>query len=700
MQRSPQQQQMLNTSLALFQNGRFDKAEKLARDVLASEPRNSELLQFIALLCQNQQKYGDAATICAKIVSVEPDSPQAHYNLGTMLMRLKRPGEAVSSFQKSLALAPRSYDVLNNLGIALLVVGKNTEAEATARQAIAIQPKGPLARYTLGLILLRQMRLAEAIECFEEALACGHSDPGGVLDKLGLAYFQQQRIYAAIESFRKSLAYNPKSIETLMKLANAEIWVGDYQGAAHAFQKLIQLAPEDPGPIAGLAFVRLQMADWTDHANLIRKLEKMLRKRSELVDPFFVLNLCDNPALHLECSKQHALKFAPAKASQRTAPNKGDQGREKLRIAYLSSDFRSHAVALVAAGVFEHHDRNRFETYAIALASDESDMRRRIEAAFDNFIEVSEKSDEAVAGLIRTNKIDIAVDLNGYTRGSRSGILSGRPAPIQVSYLGYAGTLGAEWVDYLIADRFVVPPETAKFYSEALVYLPDSYQANDNKRALVGEAPQRRDLRLPQEGFVFTCFNAIHKITLDMFSIWMRVLRQVPGSVLWLADHGEIACGNLRREAEASGVKSERLVFAPRVPIDEHVNRLQSADLFLDTLPFNAHATASDTLWAGVPLVTCPGRSLQARTAGSLLRAIGLPELIAESLADYEAMALRLATDREAYAAVRAKVKANRLTTPLFDTARFTRGLETAYEIMWQRWCQGLRPERIEVSAQ
>jgi len=699
LQRSHENQLMLNRSLAFFQNGRFDKAEKLAREVLGSEPRNSELLQFIAVLCQNQQKYADAATLCAKIASIEPSSPQAHYNLGTILMRLKRAEEAITSFQRSLVLAPKSYDVLNNLGIALLVVGKDAEAEATARQAIAAQPSGPLARYTLGLVLLRQMRLAEAVECFQKALDCGHPDPSSVLDKMGLAFLQSQRVHAAIESFRRALTHNPESIETLVKLANAEIWAGEYHNAARTFQNMCRLAPEDPGPMVGLAFVRLLVADWADHADLVSKIERMLKKPSELVDPFFVLNLCDNPILHQRCSKQYSLRYAPQKRWVRTGPDAGDLQRGKLRVAYLSSDFRSHAVALVAAGVFEHHDDSRFETCAIALACDESAMQRRIEAAFDQFIDVSAMPDEAVAKLICDSKIDIAVDLNGYTRGSRSGILSGRPAPIQVSYLGFAGTLGAEWIDYLIADSFVAPPDTAQFYSEALVYLPDCYQANDDKRVAVGSPPQRRDLSLPEDGFVFTCFNAIHKITPDMFAIWMRLLLQAPGSVLWLTDPGEIAASNLRRAAESCGVEGERLVFAPRVPIEEHVNRLQCADLFLDTLPYNAHATASDTLWAGVPIVTCAGRSLQARTAGSLLRAAGLPELIATSLADYEAIAFRLATDREVYTPIRDKLINNRLATPLFDTAKFTRGLEAAYELMWRRWCKGMRPERIDLSA-
>ncbi|HEU4380408.1 MAG TPA: hypothetical protein VFR73_17680, partial [Hyphomicrobiaceae bacterium] len=267
------------------------------------------------------------------------------------------------------------------------------------------------------------------------------------------------------------------------------------------------------------------------------------------------------------------------------------------------------------------------------------------------------------------------------------------------SLLGYPGTMGADWIDYLVADRFVAPPEAARFYSEKIVYLPGSYQVNDNRRDPAGPRPKRTDVGLPERGFVFACFNANNKITPDIFAVWMRLLGQVPGSVLWLLDHGEAVRANLRREAEAAGIDGQRLLFAPRLPIAEHVNRLQCADLFLDTLPYNAHTTASDALWVGLPLVTCPGRSFQARVAGSLLHAVGLPELIASSLADYEAIALRMARDRDAHAALRARLVANRQTTPLFDTERFTRDLEAAYEIMWRRWCEGMPPAAIEIPA-
>ena len=701
LQRSSQQ--TIDKALSFFRSGRFDKAEKLARSLLAAEPRNAELLQFIAVLCQSQGRNADAAALCAKAVAINPGSAEAHYNLGTAQMKLSHAEEAIANFQKSLAIAPQHYDALNNLSIALLATGKVSAAYATAQQAIAIAPRNPLAYHTLGLILLRQRRLQEAVETLKVALACGHPDPSQVWDRLGAAFLDLMENQAAVDSFRKALAHSPKSIEILVRLGYAQLVqiIADKEDtdAAQTFQTAARLAPRDPAPVVGHAFACLLLANWVEPVRFTRRIERMLAAPSNEIDPFLVLSLSDDPATHLRCSQRYAARFARPESRSRRAPTAADRSKDRIRIAYLSGDFRVHATTLLAAGLFEHHDRSRFETYAVAWDADRSAMRQRNEAAFDEFIDVSTMSDEAVVDLMLDRQIDIAIDLKGYTARSRPGILAHRPAPIQVSYLGYPGTMGAQWIDYLIADRFVAPPEAASFYSENLVYLPDCYQVNDDRRSTLGAPPRRDSLGLPDEGFVFGCFNAINKISPDIFAIWMRLLKAAPKSVLWLLDHGSATQVNLRREAEASGVAGERLVFAPRIPIAEHVSRLQCADLFLDTLPFNAHTTASDALWAGVPVVTCPGRSFQSRVAGSLLHAIGLPELVAPSIAEYEAIALTFAVDREAHAAIRAKLARNRLSAPLFDTAKFTRALEKAYETMWWRWCEGLEAASIDLSS-
>jgi predicted O-linked N-acetylglucosamine transferase (SPINDLY family) len=362
---------------------------------------------------------------------------------------------------------------------------------------------------------------------------------------------------------------------------------------------------------------------------------------------------------------------------------------------------RTHAVASLIVGCFEHHDKERFETTAISLsAGDGSETRRRMEAAFDHFIDVHEMSDAAVAALLREREIDIAIDLNGYTGDARSGILAHRPAPVQVNYLGYPGTMGAPYMDYIIADPTVLPDPNRIHYSEQVVYLPNAYQANDRKRRIAERTPTRVEAGLPQTGFVFACFNNTHKIGPEMFDIWMRLLGDVKDSVLWLFEDNAQAAQNLKREAVARGVDAQRLVFAPRVMPPDHLARTRLADLFLDTLPYNAHTTASDALWMGLPVLTCPGESFPARVAASLLSAIGMPELVTSSLGEYEMMARLLAGDPQRLAAIKAKLIANRDIEPMFNTAQFTRYLESAYTGMYERQRAGLPPEGFAVHAE
>jgi predicted O-linked N-acetylglucosamine transferase (SPINDLY family) len=370
---------------------------------------------------------------------------------------------------------------------------------------------------------------------------------------------------------------------------------------------------------------------------------------------------------------------------------------DRIRVAYVSADFRVHAVSHLLAGVFERHDRRRFDTFAISLRPEEpSALGQRVKAAFSRFIDVSERSDRDAAELLRALEIDIAVDLTGFTDGLRPQILARRPAPIQVNYLGFPGTMGASYMDYILADAFVIPPAQAQYFSECVVYLPECFQANDDQRAISGGAT-RAGAALPEGAFVFCCFNNSHKLNPVMFDIWMRLLDRVPGSVLWLLSAGEAVGRNLRAEAAKRGVDPGRLVFAPRLPYAEHLGRLELADLFLDTLPFNAGATASDALWAGLPVLTCAGEAFAARMAGSILRAVGLPELITHGLADYEARALELAQQPRTLRTLRQTLSDNRRGAPVFDTDRRRRSLESAYVEMWQRHERGQERESFAV---
>jgi protein O-GlcNAc transferase len=407
------------------------------------------------------------------------------------------------------------------------------------------------------------------------------------------------------------------------------------------------------------------------------------------------LSLPSTPADQQLCAKFAIAELPPV----RPVWNGEIYAHDRIRIAYLSSDLREHAVAHPTAGLFEHHDKSRFETTAISFEAEwDSPTGRRVKAAFDRFIDAPTQSDEEIAGLIRQLEVDIVVDLNGFTRNSRLGVFARRPAPIQVNYLGYAGTMGADFYDYIIADETVLPKEHTEFYSEKVVWLPGSFMANDDKRAIAERVPSRAELQLPENGFVFCSFNQSYKIEPTVFDVWMRLLTAVDGSVLWLKDNDPVATANLRREAERRGVASERLVFAPSLPdVDDHLSRQRQADLFVDTLHYNAHTTAADALWAGLPVVTCLGGAFAGRVASSLLRAVGLPELVTQSLADYEALALSLAREPERLAATKTKLAENRGRQPLFDTARFARNIEHAYTTMWQRAQRREPPEGFAV---
>jgi protein O-GlcNAc transferase len=391
---------------------------------------------------------------------------------------------------------------------------------------------------------------------------------------------------------------------------------------------------------------------------------------------------------HLVGAQRFAARFYPAAADRLCRGPR--QQRDRIRLAYVCGEFREHATSQLMASLFENHDRGRFETFGISTGiNDQSTMRKRIEAAFDVFIDGQLKSDRALAELLHRSEIDILVNLNGYYGAERTGIFALRPCPIQVNYLGFPGTMGAEYIDYIIADKIVIPQDQQSAYTEKVVYLPECYQVNDSQRRASSRAPTRADADLPPTGFVFCCCNKNNKILPEMFDSWVRILQQVDASVLWLMGGSTAVVRNLRREAESRGIGAERLVFAPWTPPEDHLARYQLADLFLDTLPYGAHTTASDALWAGVPVLTRLGPTFAGRVAASVLQAIGLPELITHSIDEYETLAARLATDSSALTIVKSKLAQNRSTHSLFNTSRFCRHIERAYIAMWQRCQQG-----------
>lgn len=531
--------------------------------------------------------------------------------------------------------------------------------------------------------LARQGRGQEALALYDRAVA--------EAPDLAEAWFHRGNIQSALgrhedaaASYTKVLARLPAHVNTLNNRAIALQALGRFAEAARDFEAVLEKAPQHRQALGGLANCTLHACDWSRRAEWIRRLAAGVRADSADITPGLLLGYSDDPVLLLAAARNLIRRrFPPAPAPLwRGDPFSGD----RIRIGYCSADFNAHATARLIAELIERHDRSQFEIIAIDFsAEDGSDIRARLVKGFDQFHRLRREPDSAIAAKIAELGVDIAVDLKGFTGEARTGLFARKPAPVQVNYLGFPGSMGAHYMDYVLADPVVLPLSGQPFYAETIWHLPDCYQPTDSTRPLL-PPPPRAEAGLPDEGFVFCCFNNNWKITPPLFDIWMRLLQAVPGSVLWLLEDNREASANLSREAESRGAAAERIIFAPRATMNAHLARHQLADLFLDTLPYNAHTTASDCLWAGVPLLTCRGNAFHGRVAASLLHAIGLEELVTENLEKYEALALRLAHEPDRLTAWRETLARNRTTQALFDTARFARNIETAYLGMREAW--------------
>lgn len=624
-------------------------------------------------------------------IQCEPAEPVAHCNRGNALLALGRTSEALSSLEHAVALAPSSPLARYNRGNALLALARYAEALADFDAALQADPRFVLAWYNRGGALMELRRYIEAVASFERTIVLA-PDFAAAHNNRGSALLCLKRQMEAIGAFEQALRLQPGYEGALENLGNAFHDLARFEDAARCFAALAAASPERPYVLGNLLDARARCCDWgADYLALRDRVSDAVARGRRAQVPFALLAMSDSAAAHLECARTYAADRFPAVAEPlwRGRPYR----HERIRVAYVSADFRYHATAFLATELFEGHDRRSFEWTAISLGPDDgSPIRRRLERAFDHFVEAGTVGDREVAELIREREIDIAVDLQGYTADCRAGIFAHRAAPVQVNYLAYPGTLGAPYMDYLIADRRVIPRDHFAYYSEKVVHLPYCYQPNGSGREVAPVAPSRAQASLPERGFVFCSFNGSYKITPETFDVWMRLLRAVPGSALWLLDDNDAATHNLRREAAARGVEPHRLVFAPRVPLAAHLARYPLADLFLDTLPCNAHTTASDALWSGVPVLTCLGTTFAGRVAASVLEAAGLPELVAGNFIEYEALALAFATDPGRLEALRGRLTAQRQTCPLFDVQRYRRGLEAAYTLMWQRAENHLSP--------
>jgi protein O-GlcNAc transferase len=687
---------LTNLSTVALRREKFDEARKLAEAALASNPNNIEA-GMVLIGCQARKgQFADALAGCDRIIALEPRIAEVHSDRGNALGHLERHEEALAAFDIALRLQPAlaearlgrgntlfelrryeqalaAYDsaIAANRSLAMAWLGRAAtladlsrfdEADAALDQALAIRPDLARAWLCRGSIMRRRGRKGEALAAYERALACDKN--------LGEAWLARGAVFAEL---------------------------GRYGDALAAYDEADALAPGLQSLAAARLHAKKWLCDWQDLDDQAARLLAELRGGAPALEPLTVLALSSSAADQRKASEAFVANVVAASPYPERARRATS---ERIRIGYLSPDFRDHPVSFLAVGMLEQHDKTAFDIFAMSLSSDRaSAMRGRIMRAVTEFIDVESRSDAEIAGLMRHMDIDIAVDLAGLTQGARPNILAQRAAPIQVSHLGFPGTMGAPFIDYIVADPIVIPPAAREHYSERVVHLPDCFQANDSKRAISEQTPARADVGLPDSAFVFCVFHSSYKLNPQMFDVWMRLLQHVPGSVLWLVAGNETIIDNLRREARAREVDPDRLVFARRMPYADHLARHRLADLFLDTFPFNGGTTTSDALWTGLPVVTLSGEAFASRMSASLLHAIGLPELATSSPADYEAIALRLAGDPAALSTIKATLARNRASHPLFDTRRFTRHIEAAYRQMWERWRRGEPPESFSVRA-
>ena len=679
--------QALEIGLEHQRAGRLPEAERVYLQVLEVDPGNAEAWHLLGLIGLQVGRHQIAAELIGKALAIQPNNVEALNNRGNALQGLGRYDEAIASYDKALALQPDNAETLYNRGLALQGLTRYEEALACYDKVLAIKPDYVDALNNRANALQKVNRYEEALANYDRALAI-KPDSAEILSNRGLALRGLKRYDEALASHDRALAIKPDFAEAFRNRGDALETLNRHEEALESWRSALALKPDLIDARSRWVHGRQRVCDWSGLQEEFEALRaEVIQRQSGKVSPFHFFVLPGTHAReHLLCARQFAEHEFGGFLS-RSPLCEGYQRREdgrKLRIGYLSADFRQHAVSNLVVEVIELHDRSRFEVLGYSYGPDDaSAMRRRLQAAFDTFTDIVQMPDALAARRILEDGVDILVDLTGYTENCRLQIMALRPAPVQVTWFGYPGTLGhARLADYLIGDAIVSPLTHGEHFSEALALMPNCLQPNDRKRA-IGEKPTREAAGLPPEGFVFCCFNQSYKITPEVFDIWCRLLTALPKSVLWLVSDSRTMQRNLQREARQRGVDPERLIFAPWTSYADHLARFQLAGIFLDTLPANAGATASDALWAGVPLVTCIGETYFGRYAASLLDAAGLPELITRSMRDYETLALQLSTNPDRLAQVRAKLAAARLNCALFDSVRFTRDLERLFQRMW-----------------
>lgn len=653
--------QAIGQSLHCLQRDDLAGAEKLIRKVLKAAPDHVEALHILGAILATQNELDGAIKLFKKAATLNPNNSKVQFNLAKALVISGNEVEALPHYQKATLLTPGYGEVWSSYGNTLNTLHRYDDALASYDTALHLNPHDSAVWANRGITLTALKRYDESRLSQERALALNGRN-----------------------------AFIWDNYATTLKL------MGRYDAALMAYAQALQIEPSLDYTYGSWLHMKMMVCDWSDLDQAFTHLAAQIEAGHKIASPFVALTTPLSARLQRRCAELFMTTIT--NAASRPPLFSSAVGSDRITVGYFSADFHDHATTYLMAELFERHDKSKFRVIGFSFGPHRQDvMRQRITAALDEFIEVRDQSDAEVAALARNLRVDIAVDLKGFTEEHRVGILAQRAAPIQVSYLGYPGTMAAPFIDYLIADHRLIDSTTREFYTEKIAYLPHSYQVNDSSKKIADRRYSRAEQGLPERGFIFCCFNNNYKITPDLFAIWMRLLAKIPESVLWLLGGHPAAVLNLQKQAETRGVDSRRLVFAERLPLADHLARHRLADLFLDTFYYNAHTSASDALWAGVPVLTRSGETFASRVATSLLSALGLPELITNTVEEYEASAYLLATQPAKLAAIRARLAENVALYPLFDTALFTHHIERAYTQMYERSLLKLPPDHIDI---
>jgi predicted O-linked N-acetylglucosamine transferase (SPINDLY family) len=684
-----------NLAKALADSGNDKDALVHHKKAVALAPNNPEAWLSYGKTASNLGRYQDALVCYDNSLGLKPDYAEAALNKGATLKELKRYEEAITFADQALAINPNLAGAWTNKGVALKELKRFDEAIAHYDHALSLKPDYHEAWINKGVTLHELKRFDEAIAHYDHALSLKPDYAEAALNK-GATLHELKRFDEAIAHYDHALSLKPDYAEALSNKGVTLHELKRFDEAIAHYDHALSLKPDIAWLYGNLLYVKMKICNWSGLAEALEDISKKVVANENVINPFVLLALRDDALLHKKCSEIYAQNTYPANSALGPIPKAAK--REKIRIAYFSPDFRNHPVSFLTSELFEIHDRSRFEVFAFSLqkAPDGDEMNIRLRKGFDKFIDVDNMSDLDIAQLVRKLEVDIAIDLTGPTQHSRTQIFSYRAAPIQVNWLGYPGTIGADFIDYIVADKTIISAQCQKFYSEKVVSLPDTYIVDDSKRIASSRVFTKKESGLPENVFIFCCFNNDYKFNPQVLDGWSRILLAAKNSVLWISENNERFRVNITIEFEKRGIDSTRIIFAPRLELmADHLARYTLADLFLDTHPYNAHTTTVDSLKAGIPVLTLKGQSFPSRVAASLLNATGLSELITSTQEEYEALAIGLAKNPQKLSDIKLRLANNRLTTPLFDTPLFTKNIEAAYIKMMERYWADLGPENI-----